>query len=88
VAARIGGFNHSLLVVRGHHVEHWLNGAKVVEFDTTAADAQRLLRGDLPKGSAPDAPLVERGPISLQNHASEAWFCNLKIRPLESTLVP
>ena len=29
-----GEFNHSILVVRGRHCEHWLNGEKVVEYGT------------------------------------------------------
>jgi hypothetical protein len=69
VPPKIGGFNHSRLLVNGHHVEHWLNGVKVVEFET----------GELPAGSA---PTVENSPISLQNHSSETWFRNIKIRIL------
>lgn len=34
-AARpIGEFNDSVLIVRGRHCEHWLNGQKVVEYET------------------------------------------------------
>lgn len=79
VAPRIGEFNHSRLVVKGHHVEHWLNGTKVVEFETDAAEVQKLLRSNLPKGSE---RLVESSPISLQNHSSKTWFRNIKIRTL------
>jgi hypothetical protein len=82
IRPRIGQFNHSALIVRGRHVEHWLNGTKVVEFDTSDAAVQKLLRSDLPKGGAGDAPLTQRSPISLQNHSSEAWFRNIKVRPL------
>jgi 3-keto-disaccharide hydrolase len=82
IPPRIGGFNHSRLVVKGNHVEHWLNGTKVVDFDIGSAAVQRLLRHDLPRGSAPGTPLVEAGPISLQNHSSEVWFRNIKIRVL------
>jgi hypothetical protein len=82
VRPRIGEFNHSRLVVNGKHVEHWLNGTKVVDFQTDSPEVEKLMRADLPKGAAPDAPLVHRGPISLQNHSSEAWFRNIKIRPL------
>src|SRR5579884_37467 len=33
-AARpVGEFNHSRLVLRGNHIEHWLNGVKVVDGD-------------------------------------------------------
>ena len=82
IRPKIGEFNHSRLVVKGKHVEHWLNGTKVVEFDAGGAEVQKLLRGNLPEGSAPDAPLVEASPISLQNHSSETWFRNIKIRVL------
>jgi Domain of Unknown Function (DUF1080) len=79
---RIGEFNHSRLLVNGNHVEHWLNGVKVVEFDVRGSDVQKLLRGYLPKGSPSETPLVDVGPISLQNHQSETWFRNIKVREL------
>ncbi len=82
VNPRLGEFNHSRIVVDGHHVEHWLNGVKIVEFDTTDPAVVALLRHYLPKGSPPDAPLVLTTPISLQNHTGEAWFRNIKIRVL------
>ena len=53
-------------------MEHWLNGAKVVEFETTAPEVLKVLGNEVPKAS----------PISLQNHSSEAWFRNIRIRPL------
>jgi hypothetical protein len=65
----IGEFNHSRLLVNGRHVEHWLNGTKVVEFETDAPDVQKLVGAG-------------RSAISLQNHSSEAWFRNIKIRAL------
>ncbi len=82
VPPRIGEFNQSRILVNGSHVEHWLNGVKVASFELSAPDVQKLLRNDLPKDSAAAAPLVESGPISLQNHSSETWFRNIKIRPL------
>jgi 3-keto-disaccharide hydrolase len=82
IPPRIGEFNHSRLVVRGDHVEHWLNGTRVVAFDLGVPEVEKLLRNDLPKGSPAGTPLVRRSPISLQNHSSEAWFRNIKVRPL------
>jgi hypothetical protein len=70
IRPRIGGFNHSRLLVQGSHVEHWLNGTKVVAFETTLPEVQKLIPPD------------RRSPISLQNHSSETWFRNLKIRAL------
>jgi hypothetical protein len=67
VAPRIGEYNQSRIVVRGRRVEHWLNGVKVVEFDA---------------GALTPALALEAGPISLQNHSSQTWFRNIKIRPL------
>jgi hypothetical protein len=69
VAPLIGEFNHSRILVRGTHVEHWLNGVKVVEFETSSPEAGKL---------HPTSP----SPICLQNHSSEAWFRNIRIKPL------
>lgn len=82
IPPRVDEFNHSRLVVSGNHIQHWLNGVKVVEFDIRGPDVQKLLRGYLPKGSPPGTPLVDVSPIGLQNHQSETWFRNIKIRIL------
>ena len=70
IRPKIGEFNHSRLVVHGSHVEHWLNGTKVVAFEITLPEVQKLIGPD------------HHSPISLQNHSSETWFRNLKIRAL------
>ena len=72
IRPRIGEFNQSRIVVNGNRVEHWLNGTKVVEFETNAPEVRALVRGELPKTS----------PISLQNHSSETWFRSIRIKPL------
>jgi hypothetical protein len=79
----IGSFNHSRVLVKGDYVEHWLNGARVVEFDLTAPEVQSQIRKMAPKGAAADAPIARDTPISLQNHSSEVWIRNIKIRRLE-----
>jgi len=84
IAPRIGEFNHSRLVVNGQHVEHWLNGTKVVEFEIGDPRVAKLMRVDLPPGSRADTPLVRVSPISLQNHSSETWFRNIKLRPMKA----
>jgi hypothetical protein len=82
----VGEFNISRIVVKGTHVEHWLNGVKVVDSQLDAPDAIAGIR----KRWAP-APAVEEllekepkkdCPISLQNHGDEAWFRNIKIKRL------
>jgi hypothetical protein len=75
---KIGVFNESRLIVRGDHVEHWLNNVRVLSFETSNPAIQSALRKMLPKDAAP----TTESPISLQNHSSEAWFKNIKIRAL------
>jgi Domain of Unknown Function (DUF1080) len=82
----VGEWNHSQLVVKGTHVEHWLNGEKVVD----ASIAQDVVQPLLTKrwGATPYVlkMLSEQPqkacPISLQNHDNDAWFKNIKVRPL------
>lgn len=86
VTRPVGEFNHSRLVVRGDHIEHWLNGDKVVDASLKASEVGRAAAkrwGD----KSPVYDLLVRQPrrqcqISLQNHEDAAWFKNLKIRPL------
>jgi hypothetical protein len=87
-AARpVGEWNQSRIVLRGLHVEHWLNGVKVVETDLDApavrahiekrwANAERVrkLLIDLPKA---------RCPVSLQHHNDVAWFRNIRVLELK-----
>ena len=73
-----GQFNHSLLIVRGGHVEHWLNGVKVVEFETSSPLVQGVL-SQLAGGK----PTVGESFVSLQNHGSPAWFRSLKLLRLD-----
>jgi hypothetical protein len=77
VAPRIGAFNHSRLLVQGGVVEHWLNGTRVVRFEIAAPEVQNHLR-ELRKDNG---EILLESPISLQNHSSETWFRNLKVRP-------
>jgi hypothetical protein len=80
----VGEFNHSRLVVRGSHVEHWLNGAKVVDGRLDAPEVAQGFGRRWGAASPVYALLVKQPrkacPISLQNHDSEAWFRNIKIR--------
>jgi hypothetical protein len=79
-----GQFNHSRLIVRGNHFEHWLNGEKVIDI-TTNPD---MLKAALVKRWGADSPVAhllseqpkKNCPITLQNHGNEAWFRDIKIR--------
>ncbi len=83
----VGEWNESRIVLRGNHVEHWLNGVKVVDGSLTSPEAL----GGIEKRWAPapqmirllaDQP-VKDCPISLQNHGDDAWFRTIRIRELK-----
>jgi hypothetical protein len=83
----VGEFNHSRIVVRGNHTEHWLNGVKVVD---SSLDAPEALAGIDKRWSV--VPEIHEMlskqpkkdcPISLQNHGDEAWFRDIKILRLK-----
>jgi len=76
-AVRLGEYHHSVLIVRGRHVEHWLDGIKVVEYTTDRPDVIKLRRT-----YRADGEFTSESPLSLQNHGTEAWFRNLKVRAL------
>ena len=76
---KIGSFNQSRIVVNSDHVEHWLNGVQVLGFALGEPNVQAALRKMLPKGSS---ELQTETWISLQNHSSETWFRNIRIRRL------
>ena len=76
-----GEFNQSRLLVRGDHVEHWLNGVKVVEYDFGSERLKRALRKSKFK-NRPDWGRDPLGYIALQDHHDEVFFRNLKLREL------
>jgi len=82
----VGEWNHSVLKVQGTHVEHWLNGVKIVDASIAPNDIKPKLRTRWGKSPAVlsllgDQPLRET-PLSLQNHGNDTWFRNLRIRRL------
>jgi hypothetical protein len=67
--------------VRGNHVEHWLNGKKVLEYELGSDRITAGLAGSKFK-KFPDFGTKIRGHIMLTYHNDECWFRNIKIRDL------
>jgi hypothetical protein len=76
-----GQWNHARIVVNKGHVEHWLNGEKVVEYDLWTDDWKKR-KAEGKWKDAPEYGMSRTGHIALQDHGSEAWFKNLEIKRL------
>lgn len=77
----VGEWNHTRIVVNKGHVEHWLNGEKVVDYQLWTDDwKKRKTEGKWKE--APGYGMSAKGHIGLQDHGSEAWFKNIKIKEL------
>ena len=77
----VGEWNTSRIVKNKSHVEHWLNGKKIVEYEMGSADWKKKKA----EGKWKDAAgygMTTKGHIALQDHGSEAWFKNVKIKEL------
>jgi hypothetical protein len=81
MAKPTGEYNHSRIIVKGAHVEHWLNGEKVVDFDLWTPEWEALKSKSKWKDAAGYGK-NQTGHIALQDHGGGTWFRNLKIKPL------
>lgn len=75
----VGKWNQARILVKGAHVEHWLNGVKVVEFDRK----NQLFRALVEKSKYAkweNFGQIPTGHILLQDHGNTVHFRSIKIR--------
>lgn len=82
VAKPYDQWNKTRLVVRGNHVEHWLNGVKVVEYEFGSEDwKKRVAASKFAK--YPNYGLATSGLIGIQgDHPGALAIRNIRIREL------
>lgn len=73
--------NQARLVVRGNHVEHWVNGLKVLEYECGSPAVKEGVAKSKFKNSPGFGDKV-KGRILLTDHSDECWYRNVKIREL------
>ena len=81
VLNKAGDWNTSKIVFDNGHVEHWLNGQKVLEFEAWTDDWFK--RKESGKWDfAPEYGLARSGHFAVQDHGSRVWFKNMKLKEL------
>jgi hypothetical protein len=81
VAKPAGQWNALRILVRGHHVEHWLNGTKVIDYELGSADWKQRVQASKFK-EFPRFGTARRGHIGLQDHGDRVAYRNIRIREL------
>ena len=75
-----GEFNQSRVVVNGRHVEHWLNGTRVLQYELESPELKKAI-GESKFKDIARFGTVQKGHILLQDHGDEVSYRNIKIRP-------
>lgn len=73
-----GEYNHLRIISRHGHIEHWLNGAKILEYDGNSSPMRALIN----QSKFKDAPHFMKDlhvHIAL-HHGDPVWFRDIRIR--------
>jgi hypothetical protein len=74
-----GEWNESRVVVEGNHVEHWLNGGKILSYERGSPEFKKAVAESKFK-DIPGYGEVSKGHLLLQDHGNEVAVRNIKIR--------
>ena len=77
-----GEWNTSEVIVRGKHVEHWLNGKKVLQYELDSPE----IRAAIAKSKFKDIDRFgkpQNGHILIQDHGDRVWIKDMKIKRLK-----
>jgi hypothetical protein len=77
----VGEYNTARLLVNNGHVEHWLNGVKVVTYELGSQKLNELINSSKYKDN-PNFAKSTTGHIMFQHHGQKVWLRNIKVRRL------
>ena len=81
VVKPVGSFNQVRIKVKDNHVEHWLNGTKIVEY-VYGSDMMWDLVAKSKFSTMPQFAKASEGHIGLQGDHGVIWYKNIRIRRL------
>jgi hypothetical protein len=70
------------LTIKNHHVEHWLNGVKVVEYEWGSDEMKDWIANSKFKSMPLFGKSMDGGLIAFQHHGEEVWYRKIRIRRL------
>jgi len=77
-----GEWNSARILVKGNHVEHWLNGTRTADYELHSEDWKAKVAGSK-FAQWPAYGMAKTGHIGLQEHGGRIEFRNIKIRELK-----
>ncbi|RYE27207.1 MAG: DUF1080 domain-containing protein [Sphingobacteriaceae bacterium] len=77
----VGQYNTGRLLVNHGHVEHWLNGVKVVQYNLNSPQLNKLIAESKYKDN-PKFAKSTSGHIMFQHHGQKVWLKNIRLKKL------
>jgi hypothetical protein len=77
-----GEWNAFRILADGRHIEHWLNGVKLLEYELGSDDWKARVAKSKFKDMKHFRDPPTRGHICLQDHTARIEYRNIKVRPL------
>lgn len=77
----VGEYNTARLLVNNGHVEQWINGGKVVEYEVGSEKLNELIQNSKYKDN-PKFAKATTGHLMFQHHGQKVWLKNIRVKRL------